>query len=268
MDSRIQETQARIATQKGLKVAATLFKSLNKRYDTFLDNKPQPKRSLQRQFKEQSQAIDIFTAGRLISKDTIKEPNRSSKHYTTQWLCLERDENHPFEHFEEQLFPVTEILLSSRTPTKPREVPHAIFVKRHHLERIAQRLNKTKLEDILKPLHAYIKGLINYQTTCDREIENNKFIMITKDAYVVVKVTQNNDTFLCDSSYILTTLLPKEMWSKRRGKLLSYWIKKLNQGSQVTLQKGLEPILVLRPSLINSTKRELINFSDIALILG
>ncbi|PCI58883.1 MAG: hypothetical protein COB35_12765 [Gammaproteobacteria bacterium] len=268
MDNRTLETNARITTQQSLKKAAKLFKSLFNKYETYFQNNPLPKCSRKRQHIEQSRIIEIFTQGRLIHKRIMKENNRTSKHTTTQWLYLDHDEEHPFEHFEEQLFPISEILLNSRKPTEPEEHAHAIFIKRHSLERIAQRLNKTELEDILSPLHPYIVGLIYFQNKFQQQIENNKFIMLTKDAYLIITMKPDRTNSDQEPGYILTTILPKKIWSKRRIKILSPWVNALIERSKTTAIKNIEPILILKPSQINTENNTQINVKNTVLIFG
>ncbi len=280
MSNRDQETQARIRTQKSLKDAASLFKTLDKRFVDFFSQEKQHKtlhkKSLRRKFINQSILIDMFTKGRLIHKSIEKERRVRSKHFFTGWIFLERDEKNKFEYFEEQFFLVSQIIINTRKPTFVGRTILPIFIKRHQLERIAERLNKANLENILQPLSPYIKGLMYFEEECKKELENGKFIMLSNEAYVVVELVNKMNKYGVDSGYALTTILPKEIWSNRRKMLLNRWVSELSRGKKEVESVGREigreidrePIFVLKPSLINSSDRCSIDQNEMTKIYG
>lgn len=102
-------------------------------------------------------------------------------------------------------------------------------------------------------------------------MENNKFIMLTKNAYIVVTAleTNRNNPSLREVVYSLTTILPRQMWSRRRAKLLEPWSTRLaDTGKGIADRINVQPILILSPATLAKGDSNGLSFSEMSLTLG
>lgn len=273
MNYSLAETQAKIATQRSLKEAAKVFKRFERRFEDCISSIGTSKLSRKHCFDVVSGIMHEYARGRLLEFDETKECQRTSKHLLRHWIYLKYDETHPFNHIEEQVFTFAELLLSSREPNKPSDHLLNIHVKRHELERIYLRViqdGKQKgLESILEPLNAYVNGLLNNGEQCAQQIENGKFVLLSENHFVVVECRIDGYSLeSLEQQYLLTTILPACMWSRRRQSILEPWRKLLVNLNYESHKHQLTPIIVVKPSQINNPSITKIEANELKLIFG
>lgn len=246
---QLSQTNARIKTQRLLKSSAQIFRSLDKKLDKF--EAELRKKSItgtmsrRRLLLNECAAIDMFVKGRLAYKDVQRQSGKSSKHNIHYWLFLQLGDK---VGLEDKLFQFGEIILSSKTPQEPSCHPLNTYVRRHALERIIERLGKSSLESALKILAPFVETIQLDYMDCIQSSEDDKFIFITEDLYVVVRIKRESPS-IDDYTYEFTTVIPRKIWSKRRLNLLEEWtnLLKILKGKAPKYM----PILVIKPSEIN-----------------
>jgi hypothetical protein len=263
--SREKETLARIKIQKELKFAANLLKLSENSIETKLATKFGDKKvSKTKLVKLSTSCFDDYTRGRLLTKEDLSEPAKTSKYRLIRWLFLDRDHKTPFEHFEVKNFELSEILYHTRIPDDFVYRSTGIFVTRHCLERVALRLEGANLSSALNTIAPYISAMTISGNRCAKKVNNNKLILLTEDAYVVV--LHKPETDFDDETFLIQTFLPRKNWSKRREFILKKWadkIKEYNENDSIGYQ-----IMLINPSAINDHESPELNEDDIDFILG
>lgn len=149
----------------------------------------------------------------------------------------------------------------TKTPSDTARDDSGIRITRHCLERIAERFEKNSLNEVLSVVSIYLSNIFVYKKRCIKQIEDNKFVLLSNEAYVVVEAIYKSpmeDPHHQLYDFIIKTIIPRHCWSKRRTLVLKNAVEAINSKSVPDLQnkakrqyKGVGALLVLKPSSIN-----------------
>lgn len=257
MSNREAETQARITVQKELKAAARAIKTESFSIEEEISKRLSRKRKLSRgRFAETIENVmDEFCEGRLLSKENIMTMQRSSKHAIKRWSYLERNDEYPFEYFENQIFSIFDFFMNTRKPQNSNGGDSGIRITRHCLERVSERFQKTTLPDVLDVVSIYASAIGLHSNKFKPFIEKDQIILLSRHAYLVIKVKPNtSNEHPKEFNFIITTILPRHIWSKRRKELLEPALASIDKFEEEFPQElSGETLMMIRPSYINNT---------------
>lgn len=268
MTNRERETQARINIQRSLKAVAQAIKAENFSVSRELAKRISVKTGRDKMCLAISGIIDEFCHGRLVSKEQIPSPHKSSKQKLLRWTYLERNDDHPFEYFENQLFTIGELFMNSKNPLNTKQRDSYIRITRHCLERVAERFDKSTLSDVLNVVAIYASSIGLFKEKCIKSIEDNQFILLSESAYIVVKTKYNKqddtNTYAGEGyEFIITTIIPRSIWSKRRQALLQNAIEAIEKyNAKSTEELKVLAIMTIKPSGINNDNLSSAAFND------
>jgi hypothetical protein len=272
MTNRDAETRARITVQKELKAAAKAIKtesfSIDEEITKRLKNKKKTSRLAYALTIED--VMDDFCANRLVSKENIMSMQRTSKHAIKRWSYLERNDEYPFEYFENQIFSIFDFFMNTRKPQNAGGGDSGIRITRHCLERVSERFDKSTLQEVLGVVSIYASTIGLHHKKIEPFIEGNQVILLTKTAYLVVKTKAlDKPDGKRNFDFIITTILPRTIWSKRRQALLAPAIDSITdfeKGCEYKLTEEAETLLILKPSYINSESKDDFKAEDSSVI--
>ncbi|MBA6253118.1 hypothetical protein [Colwellia sp. MB3u-55] len=257
-----KETKAKNTTRNVLKSSYAVLETIDKRKEILLGNLPKRKGNLKKQLSLISQELDLISDERLIHKGVCYNNQKTSKHTTTRWVFLDNIDNIKIKHIEEKIFPITEVRVNSKKPFNPQQFSHAIFIERHFLERIVERLGIDNIGLILQTCRSYITALIQNEKACDSMLEDNEIRMLTEDSYAYVRLMTFEGKFKkkyqCDFGYVLSTFLPQNMWSKRISALLAPLLTGIKAVNDNPSNEGYKAVVIFKPSTLKEeTKIEI-----------
>lgn len=261
MTNREAETKARITVQKELKAAAKAIKTENFSIDKEILKRLKKKKKTSRLAHSQTieDVMDEFCTNRLVSKENILTMQRTSKHAIKRWSYLERNDDYPFEYFENQIFSIFDFFLNTKKPQNSGGGDSGIRITRHCLERVSERFSKDTLQEVLDVVSIYASTIGLRHKKIEPFIEKNQVILLTKTAYLVVKTKRlDKPDGKRNFDFIITTILPRKIWSKRRVALLAPAIESIEDfenNCEHEMSEGAETILILKPSYINSDSK-------------
>lgn len=249
-----KETKAEMITRNALKASYAFLETLDKRKELQLKIPTDSKCSLKNKLTLISKEVDLISEKRLIYKGVLHKKQRTSKHKTTRWVFLDNVDAIKIKHIEEKIFPIIEVRINSKKPFEPVEYKHAIFIERHFLDRMVQHIGIESINNILQTCSPFIMSLIQDEETCDDMLEKNKIIMLSEDAYVYAELKtfkgKFKEKYQCDKGYVLNTIIPKSIWSKRKSVLLTPLLSRIEITNSDPCNAGHKTILIFKPSTI------------------
>ena len=267
-----KETKAQMITRNALKASYAFLETLENRKELQLKIPTAPKYSLKNKLALISQEVDLISDKRLIHKGILHKSQRTSKHKTTRWVFLDNVDTIKIKHIEEKIFPIIEVRINSKKPFEPVEYKHAIYIERHFLDRIVQHIEIDSIENILQTCRPFIMSLIQNEGACDSMLENNKIRMLSEDAYVYAELKtfegDLKEKYQCDKGYVLNTIVPKSIWSKRKSALLTPLLHEIDAANANPLNIGHKMVIVFKPSTLEDETKIEIMPEDIKTIIA
>jgi len=264
-------TSARIANQKSLRLEVAGLRKREEEYTRAITSLKESNASPTSIIKQTVKMTDQLNSGRVLYKQKAREhQTKRSKHSWYNWVLLDFDADSPISHFEKKRFALVVICFNTRHPLELYTSLITPMISRHCLERCFERLSCSSLKQTLSRLAVFVHTILESQHPELINFKESSMVLVNSEMYITVTNHIDDDPRYGKREFVvITTALPKSMWSAKRQHSLADVMKGVNAcAGNVALIKGSifnrskqSPIIADEYSLFNSNAKT-VGWSD------